>query len=48
MGSLIYIYAAIKRQKEQERAASKVNTKPRVLTGGCELYQFPKAKASNQ
>ena len=48
MSSLLHIYAMMKRQQEQERVISGVKPKPRVLSGGCVLFQLPKAKASNQ
>jgi hypothetical protein len=48
MNSLTHMYAMMKRQQEQKRVISGDKPKHRVLSGGCVLYQLPRAKASNQ
>lgn len=42
-----HVFAALN-QQEQKRVISGVKPKHRVLSGGCVLYQLPRAKASNQ
>lgn len=48
MCTLKFILAEMKQGKEQKRVISRVKPRHRVLSGGCVLYQLPRAKASNQ
>lgn len=48
MNSLIYMHMAMKQQEEQKRVIREQKPKPRILTGGCELYSLRRARAGDQ
>ncbi|MOA67004.1 hypothetical protein D3C78_1939750 [compost metagenome] len=48
MNSLIYMHMAMKKQEEQKRVIREQKPKPRVLTGGCQLYHLQRARAGDQ